>query len=286
MDWLLLLGYAAPVALAAIGEVVVQRSGVLNIALEGTMLGAAYAAMLVTFLTGSPYVGLLAGLVAGVVTTLVFGIFVIRLSSDQVVVGTAINLMVLGLTSTLFRAKFGQSGRLVSVAKLPSWAGVDVVLLLMLVSVPVVGLMLQRTGWGLALRASGEYPPAAEAAGFSVERLRMSALAIGGVFGGLGGAYLSLGIAGTFAENMTAGRGFVAIAMVTFGRWRAHWAFAAALVIGLAESLQFRFQALGWNVPYQLMIALPYLIALIVLAIVGKGSSAPAALGQPYAKGR
>lgn len=284
MDWLLLITYAAPVALAAIGEVVVQRSGVINIALEGCMLAAAFFAMAATFATGSPWAGLAAGIVAGSIVAAVFGLFVVRAGSDQVVVGTAVNLLVLGATSTLYRAQFGQSGKLVTVPKLPSAFGFDPVLGVLFLSVPFVAWLIHRTNWGLAVRASGEYPKAAEAAGFSVFRLRLVALLLGGVMAGLAGAYLSLGIAGTFAENMTAGRGFVAIAMVTFGRWKAPWAFAAALVIGVAESLQFRFQALGFNVPYQLMIALPYLVALVVLAIAGKGASAPAALGQPYSK--
>jgi general nucleoside transport system permease protein len=202
------------------------------------------------------------------------------------VVGTAINLLAMGLTATLFRAQFGQSGQLVSVPKLPSWHGIDGAMALLLLAIPFVWFLLSRTAWGLAVRAAGEYPKAAEAAGFSVHRLRFSALLVGGILGGLGGAYLSVGIAGSFAENMTAGRGFVAIAMVTFGRWRPAWVFAAALLIGMAESMQYRFQTLGWKVPFQLMIALPYILALLVLVIVGKGTVAPKALGQSYRRER
>ncbi len=285
IDWML-LAYAAPVAFAALGETVVQRSGVLNIGLDGTMLLSAFFGMLVTFLTKSPYLGLAAGAGVGMLAAAIFGLFTVYLASDQVVVGTAVNLLALGLTSTLYRSKFGQSGQLVSVPKLPAWNGVDLATILLLAAIPLVWLLLRQTAWGLAVRSAGEYPKAAEAAGYSVHRLRMGALLVGGFLGGLGGGYLSVGIAGSFAENMTAGRGFVAIAMVTFGRWRPALVFAAALLIGAAESLQFRFQTLGWKVPFQLMIALPYIVALLVLVIVGKGTVAPKALGQSYRRER
>ncbi|AIE87640.1 ABC transporter permease [Fimbriimonas ginsengisoli] len=286
MDWLTLFIYAAPVALAAIGETVVQRAGVINIGLEGAMLCGAFFAMLVSFTTKSPWIGLAAGASAGVAVNAIFGWFTVYLCSDQVVVGTAVNLFALGLTGTLYRGKFGQSGQLLTVPTLPSWHGVDPLMALMVLSVPVVWALLSRSACGLAVRAAGEYPKAAEAAGFSVHRLRFMAVLVGGLFAGLGGSYLSIVITGTFAENMSAGRGFVAIAMVTFGRWRPALVFLAALLIGFAESLQFRFQALGWKVPFQLMIALPYLIALAVLVIVGKGTVAPAALGISYRRER
>jgi general nucleoside transport system permease protein len=284
MEWLSILSYAAPVALAAVGETVVQRSGIINIGLEAAMLVGAFFGMLGSFVTHSPWIGLAAGVLAGVITTGIFGWFTAVLSCDQVVVGTAINLLAIGLTGTAYRNQFGQSGQLLTVAKIPGWHGIDAVTIGLIVSVPLVIGAIGRTGWGLALRAAGEYPDAAEAAGFSVVRLRMSALAIGGVFAGAAGAYLSVGITGSFAENMSAGRGFVAIAMVTFGRWRPGFVLLACLLIGLAESMQFRIQSYGWKVPFQLMIAMPYMLALLVLVIVGKGSRAPQALGVAYRK--
>lgn len=282
MEWLAILPYATPVALAAIGETIAQRGGVINISLEGGMLMGAFFGMFASFLTNSPWLGLFAGLAAGVAITAVFAYFTVYLASDQVVVGTALNLFALGLTGTFYRARFGQSGQILSVARVPQWHSLDAVTLLLLVSVVAVNFLLFRSAWGLALRSAGEYPKAAEAAGFSVHRLRLGALLIGGAFAGIAGAYLSVGITGSFAENMSAGRGFVAIAMVTFGRWRPAFVFLASLLIGFADSLQFRFQAYGWNVPYQLMTALPYLLALIVLAVVGKGTVAPQALGIAY----
>ena len=282
MELLALLTYAAPVAYAALGETIVQRSGVINIGLEGSMLLGAFTGMLVSLQTHSALLGVVAAVGSAAVLTILFGIFTVLLASDQVVVGTAINLLSLGITGTLFRARFGQSGQLLTVPKVEDWHGINPGIILLFACVPAVWFLLGKTNWGLAVRAVGEYPRAAESAGLSVPKLRMQALVIGGMFAGIAGAFLSLVIAGSFAENMTAGRGFVAIAMVTFGRWRAPWVFAAALVIGFAESLQFQFQTYGWKVPFQLFIAMPYLVALLVLVISGRGSVAPSALGQPH----
>ena len=284
MEFISLLQYTAPIGLAAIGEVLVQRSGVINIGLEGSMLTSAFFGMFATMATHNPWLGLLAALVSGLLMTLIFGIFTIYLAADQVVVGTAVNLLALGVTGSMFRSRFGTTSQLISVPRIPSIGGIDPIMVLMILSVPVVWFVLQRTGWGLVARACGESPKSADASGYSVTRIRMQALLIGGVFSSLAGAYLSLVIAGSFAENMTAGRGFVAIAMVTFGRWKPHFAFLAALLIGYVVSLQYKFQTFGSAVPYQLMIALPYVIALIVLVVVGKGTAAPGALAQPYRK--
>jgi len=276
-----LLIYSAPVALAAIGETVGQKSGIINVGLEGMMLVGAYFGMLGSYATSSPWVGLALGVGVGAALSLLSAWFTVVLGCDQVVVGAAVNLLALGVTGALFRAKFGNSGQLLSVAHVPSFAGLDPVLYLMILSIPLVWFLLKRTGWGLALRAAGEAPKGAEAAGFSVSKLRLQAALVAGVFAGLSGAYLSLGIAGSFAENMTAGRGFVAIAMVTFGRWHPFFVFTAALLIGYLDSLQFVLQD-NSRVPYQLLIALPYVLALVVLVVAGRGSAAPKALGQPY----
>lgn len=282
MELPLLLAYSTPVALAAVGEVVVEKTGVLNIGLEGTMLCGAFFAMLATHLTGSPWLGVLAGVGVGVLVSAISSWFMIQWSADQVVVGTAINLLALGITGSLFRASFSESGQLVSVARIPNWNGLDFVIGFMLVSVAATWFIMRRTRWGLAARATGEMPIAAEAAGFSVARLRTSALLYGGAFAGLAGAYLAVGIAGSFAENMTAGRGFVAIAMVTFGRWNPFLVLAAAMLVGYADSLQFALQARNLDIAYQFFVALPYIVALAVLVLSGRGALAPRALGVAY----
>lgn len=287
IDVVQLLIFSTPVALAALGETVYERTGQINIGLEGMMVAGAYGAMAVTLATGNPGLGLMAGVGAGLLLMLLQGFFTLQLAQDQVVTGTAINLLALGLTGTLFRAQFGQSGQLLSLPALPKVVGgLDIVVMLTLALVPLTALLIRRTGWGLAARAAGEYPVAAEASGFSVLRLRLGASMVAGACAGLAGAYLALGVANSFAEGMTAGRGFVAIAMVTFGRWRPAWVFAACLLVGYADSLQFTFQVKGTALPHQFFIALPYLLALLVLVVVGRGGKAPAALGIPFRRGR
>ena len=280
MDLMPILIFATPVAFAALGETVGQKSGVIYIGIEGSMLTSAYFAMVVSQQTHSAYLGLAAGAAAGLMLTLLFSWFAISLVADQVVVGTAINLLALGLTSTLFRARYGSSGQLISVPTLPSWHQWDLPIVAMILLAPLLWFLIQNTQWGLAVRACGEYPPAVGASGQSVQRLRYQSMIIAGLMAGIAGSYLSVGISGSFAENMTQGRGFVAIAMVTFGRWNPIWVLVASLLIGYADSLQFTLQARGWNVPFQLFLALPYLLALLVLVAVGNGGRTPNALGQ------
>ncbi len=286
MDLAQLLVFTAPVAIAAIGECVNQRTGTLNIGLEGTMLAAAYFGMLTSLHTGSPWIGMLVGMVVGTAFSALQANFVLRLAADQVVVGTAINLFALGITSTLFRTEFGSSGLLLSVPQIPKFWGVDIVVVAMVSFAFGAAWTFRRTKLGLALRAAGEFPEAVAASGFSVLKLRFGAMLVGGALGGLAGAYLSLGISGSFAENMTAGRGFVAIAMVTFGRWKPIWVLAASMLVGYAVSLQFVFQSKGWNIPFQLLSAAPYVLALLVLVAAGRGSASPAALGKSFRSDR
>lgn len=278
-----LLRYAAPVGLASLGETIGQRSGVINVGLEGAMVTAAYAGMVTTQVTGSVALGLGAAVAAGAATALVQALFVLGVRADQVVVGTAVNLFGLGLTGALYRSRYGASGALLSVDKVPRFGpGLDAVIVCWLVAVVLLGWALARSRWGLVLRATGEAPDAVEANGFAAWKLRLHGMLASGVFAGLAGGYLALGIAGSFAENMTAGRGFVALALVTFGRWRPGWVFVASLVIGYLDSLQFELQARNVGLPPQLFIALPYVAALAILVFVGKGAMAPAALGVPH----
>jgi len=277
------LRFSAPVGLAALGETVGQKSGVLNIGLEGMMLTAAYAGMAVSQMTGSPLLGLGAGIGAGILLALLQGWFTLKLAADQVVCGTAVNLLGLGLTGSLYRMRYGTSGQLLSVPTVPRLVfGFDMVQIAWLVMVALVGFVLTRSNWGLAVRATGEYPPAVSAAGLSPVKLRWQGAIVSGAFAGLAGAYLCLGVAGSFAENMTSGRGFVALAMVTFGRWKPWWVFLASVLIGTVDSFQYTLQAQGATVPPQFFLALPYVLALSVLVFAGKGASAPAALGEPY----
>lgn len=279
MDWLV---FAAPVVLAALGEMIGQRAGLINIGLEGMMLSGAYLALVVTHATGNPWLGFLVGGVAGILIALFQCLFTLRLALDQIVVGTGLNLLMFGLTGALYRSVFGTSGALISVPTLPRLGWLDVGTVLGIGLAFVLSGFIAKLHSGLVLRATGEYPAAVAASGRSVMRIRLSAALFAGLFGGLGGAFLCVGSSGSFAEDMTRGYGFVAIAMVTFGRWSPWGTLAAAMLIGFLDSLQFRFQALGWQAPPQLFLMLPYLVALILLAALGKGTAAPKSLGIAY----
>jgi general nucleoside transport system permease protein len=282
VDAVLLLQFGAPVAIAAAGETLTQKSGVINIGIEGQMLAGAFFGLLVDSITRNPWLGVLGAVGAALLLALTFAIFSVYLAADQVVVGTAMNLLSLGVTGTLFRAEFGQTGTLSTVPLLPNWHGLDPIVVAGMLGLCVIAFALKRTKWGLAVRAAGEYPDAVEAAGLSVHRLRMQAVTLGGMFAGLGGAYLTLVFTPAFAENMTQGKGFVAIAMVTFGRWNSWRVLVASLAVGAIGALQYWFQAANSAVPYQLFLALPYLTSLLILVIMGKGTRAPAALAREF----
>lgn len=273
------LKYSAPVAFGAIGESVVQRAGIINVGLEGLMLSSAFSATIVAGKTGNPWLGILAGLAAGIVTAIIFGVLTIKFALDQIVVGTALNLLALGVCGTMFE-KQGATGKLLNLPAVPALVGkFDIILLLLILLAIVIGLVLYKTNYGLKLRAAGEYPAAVEAAGFSPVRLRYQALLVGGLMGGLGGGYLALGVAQSFATEMVAGRGFIAIALVTFARWRPFGIFLSALLLGIFEVLQFELQMSGSQIPRSLLLALPYIATLLILVVVGKGTKAPQSLG-------
>jgi simple sugar transport system permease protein len=277
------LTVVTPLLFGALGENVVQKTGLVNVGLEGMMLVGAFAAIFGALKTGNPYLGILYAIFAGILLALLFAGFAVRLAANQVVVGVVINLLALGLTGTLYRAQFGTTGTFLETKPLPTFFGnLTPLTLLAIAMVPLVWWWLQRTRYGLELRACGEQPVAAEAAGVNVARRRMAAALFGGAMAGLAGAALSVGDARTFIENMTAGRGFIALAIVTSGRWNPWGCLVAAMLFGFVEALQSFGQARGWQLPYQLFLALPYIVTLLVLMRGGKFSQAPASLGRPY----
>lgn len=279
---------ATPLLLAAIGETVSQRAGVLNIGLEGCIIAGAYAAYAVS---GSPALGYGAAVAGGLVMGFVFVAFAIVLRRDQVIVGTALTMLGLGMTGTLFRAQ-GQTGALVPTEpalRIPLLADLPLVGAALFAQpsstyvafalVPLAWWWLQRTHHGLAIRATGEAPDAARAAGVRVRGIQCVAVLFGAALGGLAGGALVVAQAGTFAEGMSAGRGFLALAIVALGRWRPIGVAIAALVFGGAMALQFVVQSLGWGVRYELVLMVPYLLTLLALMLSGRGS-APAMLGR------
>lgn len=285
---------ATPLGLAALGEVVVERAGVLNISLEGVILAGAFGSTL-----GATHAGIFGGyaasIAAGIATAALFALFVVALGADQIVTGTAITLLSIGLTGTAYRTVFGATGTALSIPTSPRLS------IPVLSSIPVVGsglfdqpivtyvgfALVPLTWWwlykthdGLALRAVGESTAAAEAAGRSPRRIRLFAILFGGATGGLAGGVLVLAQAGTFAEGMSAGRGFIAIAIVVLGRWNPVGVAVAALIFGAASALQYLLQALGLALPYQLFLALPYVLTLAGLGGLAGRVRAPAGLAR------
>jgi len=288
---------ATPLLLAALGETVVQRTGVINIGLEGIVLAGAFAGMVGCYFTGSPTIGLLWGGASGIVLALLFAGLTAGLGTDQIIIGVSLNLLVIGLTGVLYRGLFGVTGQALTVnafsplsfpflSSLPLIGPVlfqhTAIVYLALLLVPAIGFFLFRTRAGLQLRAVGEHPQAAETLGISVIWVRSMALTVEGLLGGIAGSYLSLAYSNTFIEGMSAGRGFIALAIVLFGRWRPGGVLGGALLFGAATALQFHIQALGSALPYQWMLMLPYVLTLVTLAIAGTRTVAPSALGQAY----
>ena len=285
---------STPLLLAATGELINERAGVINLGIEGGMLAGALAAAIAAAIAG-PWLGVLAALGTGMLVSALFAAVAIGARANQIITGTAITLGSVGLTGAIYRSAFGVSGPALSIptfqaARLPLLHAIPVLgpalfeqPVLTYVGwllIPLAGWFLFRSWWGLALRACGESPVAARAAGVPVERVRMLATVAGGALAGLAGATLVLAQVGTFAERMTAGRGFIAIAIVVLGRWRPLGVLLAALLFGAAGALQFALQAMGLAAPYQLFLALPYLVALVALAGATRKARAPAALGE------
>lgn len=284
---------ATPLALAALGETITERSGVINVGLEGAIIAGCFGALAAT--TGGLALGLAGGVAGGLVIGVILAVFVVGLRADQIITGTALTLGAYGATGTLYRVVFGESGVALSVptlrpVRIPLLADLPVVgpaffaqpplTYFLLGLVPVVWWWLHRTHAGLALRAIGERPSAALMAGIHVSRWRAGAVVAGSALGGLAGATLVLAQVGTFSEQMSAGRGFIALAVVALGRWTPHGAVAAALLFGAASALQYRFQAQGSGLPYQAFLALPYALTLVVLAGGVGRARAPAALAR------
>jgi simple sugar transport system permease protein len=301
---------ATPIALAAMGAAICERSGVVNIALEGIMLASAFFGTVAAIYTHSIWLGVLGGVAGALVFTSLHAWASINLQADQIVSGTAINILALGVTGFLMEAIFGHPGTTDPVPTLGpvfdfptggtgplavAWRWVDTVFLsytpLVYFGIFCAIFMtwaLFRTRWGLRLRALGEHPRAADTVGISVVRGRWSAVLISGAMAGLGGANLALEQVGGFTEGMTNGRGFIALAAMIFGRWIPGGGYLASLLFGFADALQIKLQIFSniIRIPPQFFLMLPYVLTVIVLAGVVGRARAPAADGKPYrAKG-
>ena len=298
---------ATPLVLAAIGGLYSERSGVINIALEGLMLAGAFTAASITYYAHSPWVGMGAAIVAGALVAMIIALACIRFKADQVVTGTGINIMLIGLPAVLSGALFLSSGSTPQIPRenllpalyrffpfLPPWrvlTDVSVISVLALIVVVVTAYILYRTPFGLRLRAVGENPEAADAAGVSVNRIRYLGVVLSGALAGLGGAYLSIGQSSLFTRNMAAGRGFIALAALIFGKWRPVQTMLACLLFGFADALTIQMQGVaklpsGEDIPVQFIQMIPYVVTIVVLAGFIGQSRAPRAIGIPYEKER
>ncbi|MGH7618191.1 MAG: ABC transporter permease [Gemmatimonadaceae bacterium] len=281
------LRIAIPYVFAAVGGVVSERSGLIALGLEGYMLGGAFCGALASYYGGSPWIGLLGAAGAGIALALLYAVTAIRFRADQVVVGIAINLLVIGATRFFLRLAFHSSA---SSPRVPGFGseqeGVGFISLVAnplipigILSVAFVAWLLYRTPFGLRVRAVGEHPAAATSVGIRVPRIRYSAAALSGMLAGLGGAYLSLD-QHLFSAEMTAGRGFIALAAVIFGRWDPLRAAFACVLFAAAESLQIQLQG-AQAIPSQFVEMIPYALTIIALAGVVGRAVPPAALGRP-----
>jgi len=296
------LRLAAPLVLAAIGGVYAERSGVFNIGIEGMMLIGAFTAVAVSYYLAGVDIAIAAALaaitamLAGGATALVHAYLSITRGVDQIISGAAINILALGLTNTLYRAVWGEVGR-------ERVAGFPEVRIPVLADIPIVGpilfdqsvvvfaafvlpivaaFVLFRTTWGLNIRAAGDFPAAVDTAGLSVEKTRYAAVLFSGLMAGLAGAALALGAVRYFTPGMTAGRGFIVLGAIVFGRWNPMLAAVACLLFGAADAFQLRAQALDLGLPYQFFVMLPYLLAVLAIAGAIGRTRAPQQLGIPY----
>lgn len=283
-----------PLLFAGLGELIQEKSGVLNIGIEGVMLIGAFTTALVGIGTGNPYLALIAGGAVGIACGIILAFLYVYRGTDQIVTGLMFNIFAFGLTGTLHSLFLGgQNGPTLPAAEVPlvssiKWLGPiiqqqNMMLYLGLICIFIVYWVMQRTWWGLYARTAGERPFAAEAGGLNVLRLRYPAVVVGSVLSSLGGAALVLGSSGGFVPGMTAGRGFIALGVVVLARWKPMLVLIFALAFGLTQGLQFlggRLEALA-DIPPQFWTALPYVLTVIAV-VFAPGSTYPAAVGIPY----
>jgi ABC-type uncharacterized transport system permease subunit len=285
---------SVPLLFAAIGEYVAERAGTLNISVEAMMLSGAYAAALGSSVWGSAALGLLWGMAAGLLVAFIHANLSHRLQANTFVVGLTLNVLALGLTNYLLH-EIDMSPKLMGVTDIPVLSSIPVIggpffsepwpAYLLYALVPIVWWVMQRSRWGLEIRSVGENPKAADVTGIHVNKRRRQGLLVCGVLAGLGGAFLPVAEVGTFTSNMSAGRGFIVIAAVIFGGWTLRGAVAGCLLFGAVDGFHFSLSALGYNLNPQLLIASPYLCALLAMCFFAKHQRQPAALAQPFERG-
>ncbi len=290
---------AIPIMLAAIGGIFNERAGLSNIGMEGFMILGSLFGFVIAYATGSIWISIAAVIVIGAIQGLIMGYFEITLKVNQVVFGITMNLFCVGLTSFLYRIIFGvgNSPRIDPLPTLsipvlskipligPLFFQQTILAYITYLIVIITAIFFSRTAWGLNFISSGENPEAAETLGVDVILTRYIAIVISGILCTVGGAFLSTAATGLFVQNMTAGRGYIALAILVIGRRNPWGVFGAALLFGAADALQLRTQLFSFKIPYQFLVMLPYVLCMVVMILFSRTSSAPAALGEPYERG-
>lgn len=305
MDWLVgflssCMRTSTPLLIAGLGVVFSSRAGTLNLGTEGFMLWGALAGVLGSYYTGSAYMGALIAMLVGLLLAVLFGLFVVTLKANQTVVGIAINLFCTGTTTLVSRTLLDSLSSVTSVHSFseisipllgnipiigPAFFSQTILVYLAYISVPVAYYVMQRTAIGLQIRSVGDNPLACDTMGIKVNRLRWGTILYSGAMTGLAGAFMSLGNLSFFTEGMIAGRGYMVMAVVTFGNFTPIGVMLASLLFGASEALQYRFLASGSGIPYQISMMIPYLITVIALCgMLRKKNNAPLYAGVPYIK--
>ena len=284
----------APLAFAGAGEQVAERSGTLNISIEAMMLAGAFFGLLGTSIFGNVAVGFVVGAAAGLAVAVIHANFSHRLNANTFVVGLTLNVLLLGLTSFLDET-IDMTPRQAGVIRIPVLRSIPVIgeplfvnrwpMYLLVVVLPLSYWLVQRTRWGLEVRASGEDPQAADVTGIDVNKRRRQSLYYCGLLAGLGGAYLAIAEVGTFNQNMTAGRGFLVNSAVIFGGWTLKGTMGGCFLFGAADALRLALPALGYTITPQLLIMAPYLLAILAMLFFASRNRKPAALAVPFERG-
>lgn len=284
---------------ASLGELVAEKSGVLNLGVEGIMLMAAFTAFDVTYMTGNPWLGILGAIGVSLILGLVFSFFAVNLRVNQVVIGLGLWLFGLGLSDTLYRAFFAVGTTptvpIIGDMNIPVLTSIPVIgriffdqnplVYISIALIPVVAFFLSKTNLGMKITAVGENPRAAETMGVDVYKIRYLAVLIGAAFAGVGGAYFTISLLSTFILNVTFGKGFIALAMIYFGKWKPYRIFLPLIIFSFVDSLQLGVQAIGVPIKYFFLNMIPYITIIALIPILGRHAEAPAALMEPYKKG-
>ena len=288
---------ATPYLFAALGETFAQRSGVLNLGVDGIMLMGAFSAFYVVFNTGNPWLGVLAALIVGAIMGLLMAVVSVTLKAEQGISGIGLYLLGLGMSSLLFKTLIGsvQSVQGFSTLQIPGLSTLPIIgeiffdhnilVYLAYLLVPIAAFVINHTPFGLKVRAVGHNPEAADSLGVNVNRVRYATLTLGAAMAGLAGASLSIGLLNIFQENMTNGLGFIAVALVYFGGWRPLGVLLGALLFSTVNALQLWIQVLGLPIPSDLAVMLPYILTIVALAFAVRQVRQPAALTKPYERG-